>query len=50
MAIWVEDKLVCVEVIESPAAHVGAGVCRCPACHDSAHADLAAQFHPKDGR
>jgi len=46
-AIWVDDKLVCVEIIDSPPAHVGAGVCRCPACHDAAYADLADRFYPK---
>lgn len=45
MAVWVNDKFVCVNIIDSPAAPCD-GVCRCPACHDGTYADLAARFYP----
>jgi len=44
--IWVSAELVCVEIIDSPPPHEGAGVCRCPACHGAAYADLAAKLFP----
>ena len=46
-AIWVNDQLVCVEIIDPPPAHEGTGVCRCPACHGAAYADLAEKFYPR---
>jgi hypothetical protein len=46
-AIWVNDKLVCVEIIDPPQTHVAEGVCRCAACHGAAYSDLAARFYPE---
>lgn len=45
-AIWVNDELVCVEIIDAPPVHTVSGVCVCPACHGASYADLASKFYP----
>jgi hypothetical protein len=47
-AIWVDDKLVCVEIIDPPPLHESTGACRCPACHGAAAVDFAARFYPPE--
>jgi len=46
VAVRVNDRLVCVEIVDAPPPHMGAGICHCPACHGARYADLADRFYP----